>query len=385
MNEASFLWRGMDREGSRRAVRVNAASAQAAREALEQDGWTQLELLLDEIASTAAGGVEAPEWLPTGAPSPDFEAALLDGTEPSFASRWWNFIKAGWGTFFLLTAGLAWGFYQLKSWLIWSSALGLAALGLVFPVLDAWFGSALRIYKELNEAKVWWRWKRVMSCVQRLQRSHRFTRIGVGDEELARCRAQALAGLGRLEEGLREFQAVEHLYAQNHWLYLSLLGGIYDIAKDYERSTECTRRALAEKPDLAALWIDLALRLARGLNQPAEAKEALARAEGLELSGLAKTYLAWVGGIIGWRERRYGEAKLALESALAQFQKMSHLPLVEGSILLTKSYLCAVEGPMGNRSRAEELWREVRPFLECNREEELLEACRQSVRPTSEG
>jgi tetratricopeptide (TPR) repeat protein len=202
------------------------------------------------------------------------------------------------------------------------------------------------------------------------------TRLGVGDVELARNRALALPNLGRLDEALREFIRFENDPSVPHWLYLSVLAGIYDGGREFERALELRRRSAARKPDASAVWIDIAYSLVRGLNRPIEAREALARAETLEITGLGKPHLFFLRGIILWRERRPSEAKQSLAQALGGFQPLAHHDLVEGLILFTKSYLCAVLRELGDSSEAKRLFAETEQFLVAHREEELLHACR---------
>jgi hypothetical protein len=63
MNQYKFVWKGRDPQGNVRSEEVMAENAQAAREELTRRGWTELEMVFDEIASSAGAGVEFPEWL----------------------------------------------------------------------------------------------------------------------------------------------------------------------------------------------------------------------------------------------------------------------------------------------------------------------------------
>ena len=218
-----------------------------------------------------------------------------------------------------------------------------------------------------------------MRFVERLRRIRRLTRIGPGEFELSRCRAQALAATGRLAQGLEEFGRFAGNSAVPEWTYQSFLAGIYDCAKEYSRALECRRKAVTLKTDSSALWIDLAYGLVRGLNHPSEAREAVARAETLEVSELGRPYLLFLRGLILWRERNFREAKPLLEQAIPALQAFAHAPLAEGLILLTKSYLCAVYGALGQIAEARQLFRQVEKFLLSGREMELLEACRRPI------
>jgi tetratricopeptide (TPR) repeat protein len=159
-------------------------------------------------------------------------------------------------------------------------------------------------------------------------------------------------------------------------MYLSFLAGIYDNARQFEKGVEARREAAAAKPDTSMVWIDLAYGCVRRLNRTAEAREALARAEQLEISGLGKTYLPFLRGIIAWREHRPEEARPLLEQAVAGFQPLAHNPLAEGLILSSKAFLCATYASLGDTAKSTALLGEVEPFLIAHKEDDLLAACR---------
>lgn len=377
MSAYSFLWKGKDPTGIIRSERVTAENAQAARTLLVEAGWTNLELVMDEIADVARADIEAADWILEEPVSPSQEVAFFEGKGPGMFATWWSDLKKCKTTLLILATLFGWGIHTDRRWLIIISGVGLFFMIFLVPGLHLFFGMSLREYSRLNRFKVWGRWNEVLDCVERLRRSSRLTRIGVGDMELARCRAQALAGLDRLDEAVAEFAKFENSPKVPRFLYLSLLSGIYDVAKAYERAMVCRQEAVAEKPDNSTLWIDLAYGYVHGFNEPARAREALARAQQFEISGLAKAYLPFLIGIIGWRERNFPEAKQHLEKALAGFEPLKHNDVVGGLILLTKSYLCAVHTTLGNSSEAGKLRAETEKFLIDNREDELLQACRQ--------
>lgn len=372
----SFLWKGKDPDGVVRSERVTAENAQAAKAQLTEAGWTNLELVMDEIADVARADVEAADWMLEEPVTPSQESAFFEGKGPGMFAMWWNGVKESKTTLLILAAFFGWGIYAQNRWFIIISGAGLVFMMLLVPGLHLFFGMSLRQYSRLNRLKVWGRWNEVLDCVERLRRSGRLTRIGVGDLELARCRAQALAGLGRLDDAVAEFAKFENSPKVPRFLYLSQLSTIYDVAKAYEQSMVCRQEAVAEKPDNSALWIDLAYGYVTGFNEPAKAREALARAQEFEITGLGKAYLPFLIGIICWRERNFAEARQNLEKALAGFEPLKLNDMVVGLILLTKSYLCAVHTALGNSSEARKLLAATEKFLIVNREDELLEACR---------
>jgi len=352
---------------------------------LASRGWTDLELIKDEVGYSEALHMEPAEWMREEFKkqhTPDKEAAFFKGKDPGLLAQTWTGIKESIRPILVCAALLGWGIYSHRMWPIIIGAGGLAVCVFLTPVLHfvfAFFARSSREYSRLNKAKVWARWDEVLHCVEQLRKADRLTGAAVPEIELARCRAQALAALGRLEEGLVEFRKFEGAPKVEHWLYLSLLAGIYDAAMQFEKGLELRRQAAAEKPDTSTVWIDVAYASVRGLNRPAEAREALARAEKLEITGLGKPYLFFLRGIILWRERKPTEARQQLDQALVGFQPMAHHDLVEGLVLFTKSYLCAVHGELGNSLDAKKLFAGVERFLVAHREEELLQACRSTL------
>jgi tetratricopeptide (TPR) repeat protein len=384
----TFLWSGKDAEGRQRNERVETENAQSARTILSGRGWTELELLKDEVGYSEALHIEPnpPNWLKEEFEeefktqnTPDQEAAFLKGkTGSDLLDQTWTTIKKSFGTILICAAFLGLGIYKHRAWLMIIGSVGLAVIVFLTPVLHlvfSFFARSSHEYTRLNKAKVWARWDEVLNCVEQLRHADRLTGAAVPEVELARCRAQALGALGRLEEGLQEFRKFENNPKVEHWLYLSFLAGIYDTARQFEKGLELRQQAATEKPDTSAVWIDIAYSLVRGLNRPVEAREALARAEVLEITGLGKHYLPFLKGIILWREGKPLEAKVELERARAGFEPMIHHALVEGLVLLTKSYLCAVHNQLGNLSESSLLFREVEKYLLAHREDDLLKAC----------
>jgi len=311
--------------------------------------------------------------------TPDKEAAFFKGKKgPDLLAQTWSGIKQSIRAILVCAALLGWGIYSHRTWPIIIGAGGLAVCVFLTPVLHLVFGlfaRSSREYSRLNKAKVWGRWQEVLQCVEQLRHADRLTGAAVPELELVRCRAQALAALGRLDEGLAEFRKFESDPKVEHWLYLSFLAGIYDTAQQFEKALEIRHQAAAKKPDTSTVWIDVAYASVRRLNRTAEAREALARAEKLEITGLGKTYVLLLRGIIFWREHKPEEARQQLEQALAGFQPLASHDLVEGLLLLTKAHLCAIHTELGNVPKAKALFCEVEKFLTAHREDELLKTC----------
>jgi tetratricopeptide (TPR) repeat protein len=394
---STFLWSGKDAEGHLRSERVEAENAQDAKDILVSAGWTDLELVMDEICYSRAIRVDCqtPEWIKQEGmeedyrkelekqDAPDRQAAHFAGKQPGLVAQWFTSILQAWWMILLSGVFLVFGLYQHRTFPVVFGAVLLFVLFLLHPLVLLFFkifSRASEDYDRLNRAKVWGRWHEVLECVEQLRQPDRFTGAVVPAFELDRSQASALAALGRLDEGLAIFKKYENDPKVERWLYLSFLGTIYGSAQAFEKGLELRRQAAIEKPDSSLVWIDLAYACVRRLNYVVEAREALARAEQLVVPGLGQPYLIFLRGIISWREKKPAEAKDLLEKAIIAFKPWSHNPLTEGLILSTKAFLCAVNVDMGDFKAAKKMFSEVEPFLIVHHEAELLAACNVSAR-----
>lgn len=389
----TFLWSGKDAEGQQRSERVEAENAQTAKVVLISAGWTNLELIMDEICDSKAIKVDSqtPQWIiregmekdyqkeVENQRTPDRQAAYFAGRQPGLIAQWLTSVAQAWWMILLSGAFLTFGIYRHRTFPIIFGAVLLFVLFLLHPAVVLFFKIFSRTreeYDRLNRAKVWGRWNEVLECAERLRQPDRLTGAVVPAFELDRSQAGALAALGRLDEGLAIFKKYENDPKVERWIYLSFLGIVYGNAQQFEKGLELRRQAAAEKPDTSVVWIDLAYACVRRLNHTTEARQALARAEQLVVSGLGKPYLTFLRGIILWREHKPAEAKDQLEKTLVAFQPWLHNPLTEGLMLSAKAFLCAVNVDLGNLTMAKKLFGEVEPFLIVHRETELLAACK---------
>jgi tetratricopeptide (TPR) repeat protein len=389
----TFLFAGKDVEGIKRHERVDAENAQDAKANLASRGWTDLQLVIDELGFSKAIKVEsvnddcecADDDSAAEFETPEAQASFYrGGWKTSVLARTLKSIVDSWKLILVSVALIGWGIYR-HHWLpivIGGFCLGFAVLFIpIFHAVARMFGNVRTEFHRMNRAKVWARWNEVLECVELLRKPDRITGSVFPEFELVRSRAQALAGLGRLDEALAEYKKMENSEKVERWLYDLFFGTIYDAAHQYEKALEIRRAIAARRPDSAMIWTDVAYSCVRHLNRPAEGREALARAERLESSEIGKAYLPFVRGMTLWREHQSAEAKKQLQKALEIFQPLARNPLSEGTILGMKSFLCAAHVDLGETATAKALLREVEPYLIAHKEEELLAACRGNHRP----
>lgn len=381
MGEYDFLWRGKDKNGKTRVERVRAENAQQARARLTDEGWSELELIKDDLVTSEALKVESDPCMADEEnefDTPEYDAKFFEGKGPGFFSQTFGAIKDSWFMIVVSAAAFGLGYHLHKTWLMVVSALVFAFLVLATPALHVFFmfNGPSKKYHRLLRAKTWGQWDEVLVAVKVLEKPDWLTGAKIPELELVKCRAQAYAATGRLEEGVKIYSKLEHDSKIERWIYLSFLASVYDAAKSYEQGLEIRRQASVEKTDNSSVWIDLAYSCVRHLNRPVEAREYLAKAEALEIPGIGKAYLPFLRGMIFWREGKMSEGVEQLEKAVASLKPWARNPQSEGLVLLSKAYLCACYRAQGNRAKADKLFRQTESFLRANKEDELIAACK---------
>jgi tetratricopeptide (TPR) repeat protein len=372
---ARFLWVARDRNGVVRAVRDEAATAEQSKAALEATGYTHVELKTDDLAHAVQSVVGDPK-APLSSISAEDEVRILEGG-PSRSPVWRAVLLRNWRSLLMLTGLLVLGLVRHQRGM---TALAVVLGGILVACAHA-LESRSRIYTRINDAKVWARWREILTLLDRFDRLSRF----LGNPQLAfestRVRAQALAALGRKDEALRLFERYHGASHVPQFLYQSMLATVHDAAHDYDAALACRRAACDASPDTPAMWIDLAMHLARHTADVEGARAALTRAETRELTEMAKVYLPFVRGLIALRAERTADACRELEQAESgQIALVRLTPLSVGLLLLIRAYLCVACGRAGDTARARTLLAGVERFLTAHREDQLLADCRAAAR-----
>jgi tetratricopeptide (TPR) repeat protein len=376
---AKFIWKVTGSNGQETVERIDSTDARAAREELEIRGLTNLRLQQEEIAEASAEGTKNasnPKYVPVL--SAEEEAAYFDGKIPGFWLQWWKSAKENplWeGVWIILVA-----------WNIYRGSIGWAVVAaiplLLFPALRFWFGMPSRLYDQINRAKVWSRWPDVFRLANRLERVQSWVRIGAPLWEIARCRGQALAGMDRLEEGVKEFERFEGDGALAPWMYRSHLAGIYDVANRIDEALALRIKASEEMPSNMNVWIDLAMHYAHRMGDLNSARAAFARIDESLVAELGRPYLEIVRGMMLGLEGSYAIARLKFETAIQGFAAYRHNPLIQSVMLLSKSYVCLCCASTGDTREASKLWKEVSRYLEAAREDKLITRIRSALPET---
>ena len=219
----TFLWSGRSPKGEKEVDEVTAENALEARKLLEARGWTELRQYTTELQDFVKRQSEksmAAAKRPTVTPKERLQ--YYEGTAPGLWLNWLKSIRGSSGVIFVLVACLLLTMFdqrmQNKGLAMGIILSPLVCLLLLYPALRWWFHRTKRLFVKLHEARTWHRWDEVLHCLHKLADSQQATKIGIGDFSTARYRALALAGLGRLDEAMRDYCAAAENAKTPQWL-----------------------------------------------------------------------------------------------------------------------------------------------------------------------
>jgi tetratricopeptide (TPR) repeat protein len=372
----NYIWKAKDRSGKPVVREIVANTAAEAKAILTADGYTDLQLHQDEVMAatveqfddnvtvfgervvvTAADRIKHAEK-----PRNTFGHALLQG------------IWEGKGLILLLL--VAAGFFYYRGAHLWATLL---AAGIPIWLTFVLFVSVPSIYyRKLIKASEWHRWDEVLDIIKVLKSNSRFNFVKVPEAELARNRAKALTGLGRLEEALAGYQKYEGQPGCPGWLHKAFIAGFYETAQQYDKAIEYNLLSLQEKEN-PSMYPDLAYRLARYKRDIAGARKALNEAEKAVLPEFAKPFLLRARGWIYYLEQNHAEARKAFEESIAYMDRTRNQPFREGSIAVAKAHLACVLAQQGEFDLAKENFATARKYLEATDQKDLLDECRNTI------
>jgi tetratricopeptide (TPR) repeat protein len=370
----NYVWSATDKSGQKVIREIEAATANDAKYVLLAQGYSDLELKLDDVDSTVQAGFPTRENA-FGAKIKVAAAERLRHRDNPTVT-YWDALRKGVGqssiAFLALAVLAVYSGYRGH----WGSALFYIAVVLTWLTYILFWGLQSVYFRKLIEADDWNRWHEVLSLVETLKVIGHFRKVKVPASALIRHRAKALAGLGRLNEALEEYKHCEGLPDCPGWLYKLFVAGLYGIAKQYDQAIECNLASIALKPTPTA-WLDLANRYARYKRDPKKAREAMAEAEKSPLTDVAKPFHLRCQGIIAYLEHDYAAARCGLEAAIELAEKAKGRPYRDGRLSVSRAYLCCVLAKQGDLAGAKKCFALAKDYLVATKEDDLLTECRQ--------
>lgn len=365
-----YLWSGKSASGLEVVEEVDAGSAAEARKILEARGWTDLRQHTSEISDFITRQIRESRSRPVERePSPEERLQHYKGTAPGLWRNWVKSLTQSTGAIVIIGVCIALmlvergkpGSYAR----LWIFALLLVFVLFLYPALWWWHKQTKRWFVRLHKAKTWHRWDEVLRCLDKLSKAERTTNIGIGAFSMARYRAMALAGLGRLDDAMACYTAAAEQAKAPEGQFHTLKAGIYRVAKQYDKALECYQLALEASTDKSAVCLGMGMLLAERLNRPHEAKVLLGQAENLQLSELQRVPVPFLRGIIAYREKDFVAMDKNIGETFSAFEKRpsSQAYIYEGSLLRCKGYLAVSSAAMGRKDEARRYYEQSKQYL----------------------
>jgi len=197
----NFIWTAKDKAGKSVVREIAAGSASEAEAALLAEGCEDLKLIRDEIGSVASEGIQRTFAVGGNivAITPEKIAKIHGEPSATFFRAFRKGVIANAGTILVL-AGVATIEFSLgNEWIGFLFLILIPAL----PAYSIWCFLPSILLAKLHKAADWHRWNKVLRLVRILEAIRNFrsaSRPALPASHLARERAKALAGLGRLSE-----------------------------------------------------------------------------------------------------------------------------------------------------------------------------------------
>jgi tetratricopeptide (TPR) repeat protein len=371
----NFVWTAKDKFGKSAIREITADTAEQAKAQLLTEGCIELELKENEIHDAAvAGFTDKTVVLGEEVKATTEQRLKQRGNPPMTFSRALRKSVFQGKKLSILIILLAFyeGYRGNKTSVI------LLGIALLLWIMFTFCVKLPSIYfAKLNEAKDWNRWEEVLELVETLKKIRRNHFIKMPIVELIRSRAQALAGMGRMSEGLEEFRQCENQPGCPGWLYTAFVAELYQIGKQYDKAIEYKQKAVEQKP-IPANWIDLTNYFLRFKKDTGKAREALAQAEKGILTETEKPYLTRCHGILAYLEKNYAVARQELETGL-HIVEQRHQPFKNGYVNVAKGYLCCVLAKQGDLAAAKKYFTEAKEYLIATEETDLIQECKQAL------
>jgi len=359
-----FLLTATDLNGKRDTHRVQARNSQEAYQQLESQGFTDIVLHTDDVVATV---LMKPLDEKTITPKDFVKLRWMS----RFQARWYffrKFARQAWWSL-LIIALLIWQLGNRVT--VWHFVLLAVLMTALFPVLKYLFfpkSNSADQFDRMMDSYYWGRWEDVLNRVDHL-------RGKVADFELDVCKAGALAGLGKLHEGLTILDRWEDSPDVPHWMYLARKFDSYTAAGMPDDALRCVAQAYEEAPDNPTVMLDYSMALSREERQIELAGQLVQSAERMHLSDMvAKILLPMAKGL--WLTN-IGSSHAAIEEferLRENLQPMAKASPVYPLLLdMNQAYLAVALLQLGDRERAAREAKPALPRLRAFKQTRLLE------------
>lgn len=362
-----YIVSGRDPRGRRVTEWFEAASADEAARSFDELGYRDIVLHTDDVAAIHLRRAKIDRKITAS----DYVVMRRGGGSYLFWVAW--LYRMCWKSSSIFLAILALRRARESEW-TWADWFVLIVVLGPFP-LAAWIklrGQA-QLYRKVMDARSWGRWQEMLDRLGPLEGK-------VPADEFTFRRAQALAGLGRLDEAEAAVAPLGDGRAIPEWFYRARLAELYGSAGRYDRLLETQEAAARLAPANATVLLDLAFATARFRRDTRRARSLLNEARSHAISDVAASTVDAVEGMLALEEKDPAEARRRFERANAGLKPYRPGNPYVGLVLdRNRAYLALACAGEGDRAAAERHFYGAEPRLRALGYDDLLERCRQAV------
>ena len=360
-----YLISGVDQTGNKMTKVIEANSGREAVAMMTSEGYAEITLHTDDASAAVLSSWKSEKSKKT---SPADILKIRNMSQRQFLFyRVYRLYKRGWLS--ILIAFLILSYQCFVTHVL--GVIGIIAIFvLLLPVLFVFvtaFAGPSQKFRRMIDAYAWGRWQEVLDLIPTL-------RGKVPEFELDARRAVALAGLGRLDEGLALIARHVNSAETPRWVYLARLAEVFSVAKQYDQSLTCHRMAYECDPENPLVQLGLAIALLKDEIDTPEARQLIEKAEQQTLSDMELMLFPYFKGLLALNENRFQQAEPLFLKAINKLQPLVPASPYFGLIVdLNRAYLAIAYARMGEKEKAERQFQLALPRLNALKSTRIIE------------
>jgi hypothetical protein len=369
---AEYLLSAKTPEGREITERLEVSSADEAVGIMRARGYLDIVLHTGDVEALYTRQSAVAEYL-----SPREYVALRNfgrgplGTVRHIGFVIWKLYRRSWKATVLGLAllVLCWAMARQSAFLPWRWLEILLLLALLLPFFVAPIAEIFnpsRRYIRIIEELAWGRWEGVIRLLPTVPSA-------ISREHVAGLEAKALAGLGRLDEGLAIYEPFGDGRCIPQWKYWATMCSIYAAARQIEPLVAAMEKSGQLAPENSTVQLDLAMTVLRYRHDAPRAAKLIQQAKSHAISDLTVPFVHLAEGLLALERGDAFNAIASLEKALAgQAAKRRMNGLTSRNIDLVHAYLAIAHATLNNQSVAARHYRQAEPRLRALRWDDLI-------------
>lgn len=373
----TYLFRARNNAGRPITDRVMAPSATNAVETLHASGYTDIELLTDDLTALV-GEDETEAARIRKRVRPDIMVRLQSATRAQ--ARWlaiYNAYRSFVVPLVLASSYFVFRRYHDRPFEFFDYAFCVLAPSPVFIILFLFRRSDR--YDEAQRALIEARYENALRLIEKLEPSLGKHSASIA-AQLATWKASALAQLGRPDDAWEVMQRVRDIPGSPEAAYHVRLADFYAATHDYEQVRACYEEALRIDPDSPSPWLGLAEVLAIRLHDTEGARAALDQLTRFPIGPDTRRGIEIVEGAIALEEGQLDVARTKLTACHAELARVAlRVPIAIAFQRYVEALLVVTCVGQRDRLAAEQYYSECKDFLQLHGEHDMLDRCKTAL------